>query len=244
MNEDAELRSALLVIAIAALLGSIAPSAMLAAGADDKPVEVGPGITPPLAKTRTDARYPEKVRAAGIGGVVVVRALIDRKGKVHQVEAVSSPDKRLSKAARDAVIMRRYEPATRDGEPIAVWWNETFRFLTEAEEIEQFAKCDPTLVDAASPSDAGTVTPPVLVRNAPVVTPERMAEDRRPGRVLLQCLIDVCGRVHDCKALESSTADFTTAAIKGVEKRLYRPATKNGKPIEIFFTIRVDFRYR
>jgi len=161
---------------------------------------------------------------------------------VHDVAVVSSPDKRLSKAARDAVIMRRYEPATRDGKPVAVWWQETFRFLTEAEEIEQFAHCDPATVDAGHYTQGKAVDPPVLVKNVPVKKPEHMAEDRRPGRVLLECIIDVCGRVKDCKALEASTEDYKKAAIEGVQKRLYRPATLDGKPAEIYFTIRVDFR--
>jgi TonB family protein len=89
---------------------------------------------------------------------------------------------------------------------------------------------------------AGELSDPEIVRTVAPAMTDRMIFRKEPGTVLLQCTIDVCGRVRDCKVLKSNGADFSTSAIAAAEKRLYRPAMKNGKPVAIRFTIRLDFQ--
>jgi len=207
---------------------------------DDTAVEVGPGITPPQLESSHSTKYPRGARSAK--GSVVLHALIDSKGRVSRTEVVSSPDKRLSDAAVAAMKKRRYTPATRGGEPIDVWWTETFQFIPPDEEIAAILACDPTNVDAGTATDPRDVVLPTIVRIAPPVWSDAMRAQGRPGHVNLQCMIDVCGRVGECKALETSGPDYTAAAIAAVQKRLYRPATAAGRPVAIYFTIVVDFR--
>jgi TonB family protein len=216
---------------------------LLPSRAAETAVEMGPGITPPKLQSSNSVRYPAHARPAK--GAVALRLLIDRKGSVQETEVVSSPDERLSKAFRRAVTDWRYTPATRDGDPVAVWWTETFQFMPPEEEIATILACDPTKVDAGKAGMPGTseeVVLPVIVRDAQPVVTGAISARGRSGRVTLECLIDVCGRVGNCRPLKSSGAEYTASAIAAVEKRLYRPATSAGKPIAIYFRIDVEFR--
>jgi TonB family protein len=206
-------------------------------------VEFEAGMVAPKALATTRARYPAAAKDEGVAGTVVVRAVIDRKGRVKDIEIVSSPDKRLSKAAEAAMKMREYAPATRDGEPIAVWWRETFEFRQTADEVAAILACDPSRVEAADPSTDGDVVYPEIVRDVQPSVTDQMLLRREPGLVRLACTVDVCGRVRDCKVLNSNGSDFSRSAIEAAEKRLYRPATKNGKPVAVTMTIRIDFHF-
>jgi TonB family protein len=184
--------------------------------------------------------YPRGARPAK--GTVVVRALVDSKGRVGGTEIVSSPDKRLSSAAVATLKKWRYTPATRNGLPIDVWWTETFQFMPPEEEIAAILGCDPTKVDAGTVTDLRNVVLPKILRSAEPVWSGAMTARGRPGHVKLQCVVDLCGRVGQCEALETSGPEYTDAAIAAVQKRLYRPATAGGKPVAIYFTIEVNFR--
>ena len=60
--------------------------------------------------------YPSAARANHVEGVVVLRALIDKEGKVKTLELIQG-DPRLVDAAMAAVKQWRYKPATIGGSP-------------------------------------------------------------------------------------------------------------------------------
>ncbi|MBX6364676.1 MAG: energy transducer TonB [Gemmatimonadetes bacterium] len=69
-----------------------------------------------------DAAYPAALRAAGIGGIVVVRALVDTDGAVGKVEVRrSSGHPELDEAARSVARAMWFSPALRGGQPTRVW---------------------------------------------------------------------------------------------------------------------------
>lgn len=63
--------------------------------------------------------YPTSARDSGIGGAVVLSAIVSRTGAVESVKFVRGPEP-LAEAAMDAVRQWVYEPYRRKGEPIAV----------------------------------------------------------------------------------------------------------------------------
>ena len=60
--------------------------------------------------------YPPAARAEHIEGTVRLRVLIDKEGKIAELEPVSGP-KELIPAAMDAVRQWRYKPTLVDGKP-------------------------------------------------------------------------------------------------------------------------------
>jgi peptidyl-prolyl cis-trans isomerase A (cyclophilin A) len=63
--------------------------------------------------------YPPKAKAAGIQGTVVLHAVIDKTGKIADLQAISGPNE-LQQAAQDAVKRWKYRPYMKDGEPVEV----------------------------------------------------------------------------------------------------------------------------
>ena len=65
-------------------------------------------------------RYPESARRRGIEGTVLLKMRITAQGRVEDVQVVRSagyPD--LDESAIEAVRRWRFEPARRNGEPVA-----------------------------------------------------------------------------------------------------------------------------
>ena len=63
--------------------------------------------------------YPPLAVQAHIEGNVVLRAIIDKEGKVSELQVISGPPL-LVKAALDAVRQWRYKPTTLNGYPVEV----------------------------------------------------------------------------------------------------------------------------
>lgn len=76
---------------------------------------------------RVDPQYPPSARQAGIHGAVVIHAVIDREGMVHDIDVLSGPQQ-LRAAAVEAVRQWRYKPYELDGLSIDVETTITVRF--------------------------------------------------------------------------------------------------------------------
>lgn len=71
---------------------------------------------PPILVTQTAPIYPLSAKASGFEGVVTIKALIDKEGRVKRADILSG-DPVLAQAALDAVRQWRYKPATLGGAP-------------------------------------------------------------------------------------------------------------------------------
>ena len=100
------------------------------------------GVTNPrrIPESRIVPSYPPEARAQGIGGKVFLEALLDREGTVDRVKVLRGiPDHpEFEQAAVAAIMEWRYEPATKDGKPVAVWFTVIMDFtLGDDEEPER-----------------------------------------------------------------------------------------------------------
>jgi protein TonB len=92
------------------------------------PVHVIGDIVPPETVHAPRPRYPEAAHRIGRNGLVVLQAVIDREGRVREVKVLRGAPLGMTEAAVDAVRGWRFRPATRDGEPVAVYYQLTVRF--------------------------------------------------------------------------------------------------------------------
>ncbi len=98
------------------------------ANAPPPPVPAGPvpegtpGLDAPVRLDAPKPQYPRLAMIAGVGGQVVLRAVIDRDGAVRDVRLVSAPrpDLGFSEAAIDAVSRWSYRPGQLEGREVAV----------------------------------------------------------------------------------------------------------------------------
>jgi protein TonB len=87
----------------------------------------------------------------------------------------------------------------------------------------------------------GDVSPPVKI-HSPV---PRYTEDARKGRVqgvvILQAVIDALGNVDEVSVLKGLPLGLSESAIATVSEWKFRPASRNGTPVPVYFNLTVTF---
>lgn len=79
-----------------------------------------PETKAPKVIHKVDPEYTAEARDAGVEGEVVLDLDIDAAGNVERVRVKQPLDKGLDENAAAAVRKWKFEPATRNGEPVAV----------------------------------------------------------------------------------------------------------------------------
>jgi TonB family protein len=88
----------------------------------------GGDIEPPKALEKLPPKYPPEMRKTGVSGTVIAELVIDTDGVVRDVAITESPAEEFSTAATEALEQWRFEPATRNGKPVAVSYIVTLKF--------------------------------------------------------------------------------------------------------------------
>ncbi|AEU38842.1 TonB family protein [Granulicella mallensis MP5ACTX8] len=85
----------------------------------NKTVRIAGGVIAGHIQTLIPPAYPPEAKAAGVGGTVILHAVIGQDGKIQLLKVVSGPDL-LQQAALDAVRQWTYKPYLLNGQPISV----------------------------------------------------------------------------------------------------------------------------
>jgi len=84
--------------------------------------KIGTNFVPPKLITQVQPVYPPAIESQHIGGTVRLEFVVGADGAVYNPHALTgnglSDDPSLIKAAKDAVLQWRYQPATLEGKPI------------------------------------------------------------------------------------------------------------------------------
>ena len=86
-----------------------------------------------------------------------------------------------------------------------------------------------------------TVKHPVVRNKAIPRYPEAARRLRRQGKVILDGLVGSDGRIANLDVIFSPGDDFSQAAVEAVSQWTYEPATLDGKPVNVYFTITAEF---
>jgi protein TonB len=89
----------------------------------------------------------------------------------------------------------------------------------------------------------GVVKEPRRVKYVPPVYPGLAVTGRIEGAVVLECIVDVRGRVQDLKILRGLPL-LDEAAIEAVRRWAYTPTLIDGVPVPVIMTVTVNFRLR
>lgn len=91
-------------------------------------VKPGSGISPPRAKYSPDPDYSEAARKAKYQGIVVLYLIADQTGGVRDLQVVKPLGVGLDEEAVESVSKWKFEPAKKDGQPVAVVLNVEVQF--------------------------------------------------------------------------------------------------------------------
>jgi TonB family protein len=216
-----------------------------------------------IQESKKSPNYPEAARKARLAGQVLLWVTINSEGVVTDTVVVKSdpPGYGFEESAQEAVAQWRYQPATCDGQSIQISQVVSVAFSTNGpsltkREIKRAAKrARPSpniprnisigkknIVYVAGEKDVTNPTPIDTAMVRPVF-PERARSQITEARVVLQVVVRRDGSVTDIETIRSSAKGygFEEAAIAAVQEWRYRPATRNGVPVDVSFTIKVTF---
>jgi TonB family protein len=96
--------------------GASGPEASASSKTAAARVIVPANVTAASIVTKTTPEYPPQARADRIQGEVILHAIIDKEGKISEVQVLSGDDT-LAQSAVESVRQWRYKPMLVDGEP-------------------------------------------------------------------------------------------------------------------------------
>ena len=89
------------------------------------------GVTPPRRVEGPVPEYPEDARKERVEGMVVAQVVIDEAGRVSHARVLKGLHPSLDEETLETIRAWRFEPATRDGEPVEVFYNLVIRYLLD-----------------------------------------------------------------------------------------------------------------
>ncbi len=97
-----------------------APAKIISTSEDGPVYAVGHGVTPPRATYMPSAEYSDKARKKKIQGTVLLQIVITAEGTVRDAKVTTSLEPSLDKQALLSVKSWKFQPAMKDGVPVAV----------------------------------------------------------------------------------------------------------------------------
>ena len=91
------------------------------AGPQEEVYRVGAGVTHPMLLSKVEPGYTEAARAAKISGTCRLKLIVTPEGKAENIEVTDGVGYGLDEKAIDAISQWTFQPATKDGAPVAVW---------------------------------------------------------------------------------------------------------------------------
>ena len=102
------------------------------------------------------------------------------------------------------------------------------------------APAAPPLVKAVEYNDA-TMSAPTIISGPPPEYTQDAIDREVEGLMVVRCVVTVEGLVHSCKVLKSLPF-MDRAVIDSLQKRRYKPATLQGKPIDVLYTFNIRLK--
>ena len=97
---------------------------------DETVYQVGHGVTAPHPIYTPNPEYTDRARKKKLQGTVLVALVLTAEGKPRDVTVTKKLDPDLDNKAVEAVRSWRFEPATKDGEPVAVRLQVEYSFVS------------------------------------------------------------------------------------------------------------------
>jgi TonB family protein len=207
-----------------------------------------PGVMPVVPLTILDSDYPFASLIANDEGQTVLNLILSDSGNVRVTQIVSSSGVPALDGAALTIARTRWSfrpPA--EGAPTATEVGVTVSWKLPLTPRDEYAVDlpGPPANSVVTPPDPkpGSVAPANLAR--PTDYPAASLRLREQGETILKVFIDERGIVSNAEILESSGyARLDQAAATTARRYLYEPATINGMPTALTFTVHLGFFLR
>jgi TonB family protein len=89
---------------------------------------------------------------------------------------------------------------------------------------------------------AGRVTRPVKIAGHPPVYIDEARQAKVEGKVVFESIVDEEGCVRQLSPLKGLPKGLTDAALQTFSQWVFSPATFEGKPVAVYYTLSVNFK--
>lgn len=191
---------------------------------------LGPNDRAPMVSYQVAPLYPKTLKKEGIESSTIVEIVISKRGYVVNAKAIESSHPEFGVAAEEMIMSWVFEPAIKDGVPIACRLQVPIDFvLKEAREDGIF---DLSELDQI----------PRPIRQVAPIHPYKLKKAGINGEVTLQFVVSEKGNVLDVKVIESTHPDFAVVAITAIEMWKFEPGMKEGARVACRMQMPFGFR--
>jgi TonB family protein len=249
--------TATILFLLSVLMNAVTP-ALHQSGAIPAPIQSGfgagaypAGTAHPLIREMVKVPYPPRALAEGIGGDVVVEALVGQDGGVEQVQVRSSPHPLLDQQVMMTARKWRFHPAKLDGKavsvvvPIVVTFS---RFLRGETLINSSTWSRVIHVsDTRWPADVVRGTAPGVSLASvkrdvkPGYTPDAM-RDKVQGKVEMEIVVGTDGSVTHARVVKSLDSQLDSQALLAAREWTFAPCRLNAAPVACSVNLVLEFR--
>ena len=213
----------------------------------------------PGAKVAVAQKFvmPDGAEAAGVGGIVVVAAGVDKAGAVKKANVVAGPSwpcgskpsehiDRVLDAVRANVLSTKFTPETKNGAPVDADLSLTFALGSEFRDAVKEGEFAGALKAGKNPSmmDVG----PIFGRNPTVMAlvmpkpayPVKARAARVSGSVPVRVIIDEAGNVTSAGAIGGHPLLQNAARDSGCRAK-FEPTAVDGRPVRVTGVVIYNF---
>lgn len=198
-------------------------------------------VSSPKVVSAVEPEHPPALFERGLGGSAKVTISIAADGTVSDVAVAEASDPAFGEAAVAAAKQWKFEPATRDGEPIAIKVSQRFDFAPSIERMLSFLAGRPVFFP-----EPENVIPAEKLRRSPVmiknpsrpVYPTRFAGSGEEVGVPIEFIINLEGmpinpQVAGTAEGEEIDVNFQLAALRAILSARWEPYVQKGEPVYV-----------
>jgi len=225
-------------------------------------------VTPPIPVETPAPAYPQELEDTGQSGQAVIEMTITAEGRVGQTRVESADHPAFGRAALAVLEQWRFEPARRDGEPIARKVALPFQFRAPLDQqfnammgrkVFQHLPPDTEIIDEAQlkrrlrQDHSGMLKPGVAmtqanlaqlnsIRHVPPVLPRSLQGREFDDVITVRCLVAPDGSVINPELEEMpKTAELAGPALLSAAAIRFHPPELANRSAYVRTTVTVDF---
>lgn len=193
--------------------------------------------------------YPPELRAAGQGGDVVVRLLVDEAGTVQDARVESgSSSQALDSASLRVARELRFAPARTGGQAVRAWTRVPLQWQVEtslplaALDAADAAEDTVHVFEMSEVSERPRpLNPHALARALERHYPTRLRDSGQEGTVQARMRVNPDGSVSHVRITRASHHAFAVPTVEVLRMLRFEPARLNGRPVAVWVELPIHW---